>query len=164
MLCLMALFLCDIVLLGLLVALQLGGYRFLVRLVVWLLLILMLLVNVGVEVFALRVPLVSKSSPVRKRFRLNRKTPAHLVGVSLLILVHVYGRDCVRWSFQDFPCLITQGGVVIMLMGALFMSMTELGSGDFPGLCAGPRFQVCTPFNQLSLACTSVVMWIYTHS
>ena len=25
-----------------------------------------------------------------------------------------------------------------MLMGALFMSMTELGSGDFPGLCAGP--------------------------
>ena len=23
-----------------------------------------------------------------------------------------------------------------MLMGALFMSMTELGSGDFPGLCA----------------------------
>ena len=34
------------------------------------------------EVFALRVPLVSKSSPVRKRFRLNRKTPAHLVGIS----------------------------------------------------------------------------------
>ena len=27
------------------------------------------------EVFALGVPLVSKSSPVRKRFRLNRKTP-----------------------------------------------------------------------------------------
>ena len=33
------------------------------------------------KVFALRVPLVSKSSPVRKRFRLNRKTPAHLVGI-----------------------------------------------------------------------------------
>ena len=31
-------------------------------------------------VFALRVPLVSNSSPVRKR--LNRKTPAHLVGIS----------------------------------------------------------------------------------
>ena len=30
----------------------------------------------------MRVPLVSKSSPVRKRFRLNRKTPAHLVGIS----------------------------------------------------------------------------------
>ena len=36
----------------------------------------------GGEVFAFRVPLVSRSSPVRKRFRLNRKTPAHLVGVS----------------------------------------------------------------------------------
>ena len=34
----------------------------------------------GGEVFALRVPLVSKSGPVRKRFRLNRKTPAHFVG------------------------------------------------------------------------------------
>ena len=32
------------------------------------------------EVFALRVPLVSKSSPVRKRFRLNRKTPCTLRG------------------------------------------------------------------------------------
>ena len=36
-----------------------------------------------------------------------------------------------------------------MLMGALLMSMTELGSGDLPGLCAGPRLQVCTPFHQL---------------
>ena len=25
-----------------------------------------------------------------------------------------------------------------MLMGALFMSMTELGWDDFPGFCAGP--------------------------
>ena len=37
--------------------------------------------NCSGEVFAFRVPLVSKSNPVRKRFRLNRKTPAHLVGV-----------------------------------------------------------------------------------
>ena len=36
------------------------------------------------EVFALGVPLISKSSPVRKRFRLKRKTPAHLVG----LLIH----------------------------------------------------------------------------
>ena len=34
------------------------------------------------EVFALRVPLVSRSGPVQKRCRLNRKTPAHLVGIS----------------------------------------------------------------------------------
>ena len=33
------------------------------------------------EVFALRVPRVSRSRPLRKRFRLNRKTPAHLVGI-----------------------------------------------------------------------------------
>ena len=32
---------------------------------------------------ALRVPLVSKSGPDQKRFRLNRKTPAHLVGMSV---------------------------------------------------------------------------------
>ena len=99
------------------------------------------------EVFALRVPLVSKSSPVRKRFRLNRKPPAHLVGISAHSRLHVYGRDCVRWGFQVFLCLITQGGDVIMLMGALFMSMTELGWGNFPGFCAGPRLQVRTPFN-----------------
>ena len=31
------------------------------------------------------------------------------------------------------------------------------------GFCAGPRLQVCTPFNQLSLACMTMVMRIYTH-
>ena len=97
------------------------------------------------EVFALRVPLVRKSSPVRKRFRLNRKPPAHLVGIS------AHSRPCVwkrlrQVGFQVFLCLITQGGDVIMLMGALFMSMTELGWDDFPGNCAGPRLQDCTPF------------------
>ena len=34
-----------------------------------------------------------------------------------------------------------------MLFGTLFMSMTELGLGDFPGSCAGPRLQVCMPFS-----------------
>ena len=38
----------------------------------------------GGEGLACRVPLVSRFHPVRKRFRLNRKTPAHLAG----ILVH----------------------------------------------------------------------------
>ena len=73
------------------------------------------------EVLGLRVHRVSRSSPVRKRFRLNRKTPAHLVGL-LLILVHAFGRDCVRLGFQVLPCLITLGGDVIMLMGG-----SELG-------------------------------------
>ena len=36
----------------------------------------------GSEVLALGVHLVSRSGLVRKRFRLNRKTPAHLVGKS----------------------------------------------------------------------------------
>ena len=36
----------------------------------------------GCQVLALGVHLVSWSGPVRKRFRLNRKTPAHLVGIS----------------------------------------------------------------------------------
>ena len=49
-----------------------------------------------------------------------------------------------------------------MQMGALFMSMTEWGWGNFPGFCAGPRLQVCTTFNYLSLACMSVVMWSQT--
>ena len=34
-----------------------------------------------------------------------------------------------------------------MLMEVLFMSMTDLGWVKFPGICASPRLQVCTPFN-----------------
>ena len=37
-----------------------------------------------------------------------------------------------------------------MQVVALFMSMKEgerEGWGNFPGFCAGPRLQVCTPFN-----------------
>ena len=34
-----------------------------------------------------------------------------------------------------------------MLFGTLFVNKTELGLGDFPGFCAGPRLQVCTLFN-----------------
>ena len=52
----------------------------------------------GDEVIGLRVPRVSGSGPVRKRFRLNRKTPAHVAG--LFILVHVFGRDCVMLDFS----------------------------------------------------------------
>ena len=38
-------------------------------------------VGYGGEVIDLRVPRFSGSGPVRKRFRLNRKTPAHFVGI-----------------------------------------------------------------------------------
>ena len=54
--------------------------------------------NRGGEVIGLGVPLVSRSSPIRKRFRLNRKT-LHTSWGYRLILVHVFGRDCVRWGF-----------------------------------------------------------------
>ena len=37
-----------------------------------------------------------------------------------------------------------------MHFGTLFMSMTELGLGDFPGSSAVPRLQVCTPFQLVS--------------
>ena len=50
-------------------------------LIAWLLIILVLLVIVGGEVVGLGVHRVSWSGPVGKRFRLNRKTPAHLAGL-----------------------------------------------------------------------------------
>ena len=34
-----------------------------------------------------------------------------------------------------------------MHFGTLFMSMTELGLGDFPGSSAGPRLQVLHAFS-----------------
>ena len=37
-----------------------------------------------------------------------------------------------------------------MQFGTLYMSMTEWGLGDFPGIAAGPRLQVCTPFQLAS--------------
>ena len=100
----------------------------------------------GSEVLELGVHLVSRSGPVQKRFRLNRKTPAHLVGISAHSRPRVWKR-LRQVGFQVFPCLITQGGDVIMQMEALFMSMTEWEWGNFPGFCAGPRLQVCTPNN-----------------
>ena len=64
----------------------------------------------GDEVSRSGVLWVSGSGSGRKRIRLNRKTPAHVMLVSLV-----------------FPCLITLGGVVIMLVGEQFVDMTGLG-------------------------------------
>ena len=76
------------------------------------------------EVVGLRVFRGCGSGSGRKRIRLNRKTPAHLVLLGLN-LVHEFGRGCVRMVFQVLRCLTTLGGVVIMFMGVLFMNMTE---------------------------------------
>ena len=80
----------------------------------------------GSEVSSSGVHWVGGSGPGRKRIRLNRQTPAHLVGL-LFILVHAFGRGCVMWAFQVFPCLITQGGVVIKLVRGQLLLNTGPG-------------------------------------
>ena len=104
----------------------------------------------GDEVIGLGVHRVSGSGPVRKRFRLNRKTPALLVWLLIHSRPRVWKRLC-HVGFPGFPCLITLGGVVIMLMGEQFLRMTGLGWGNSSGNRAGPRLQDCTPFK---LACS----------
>ena len=81
----------------------------------------------GGKVVDLRVHPGSGSGPARKRFRLTHEKLQHTLRRFLwCILVHAFGRDCVKIVFQVLHCLITLGGVVIMLMGVLFMNMTEL--------------------------------------
>ena len=67
MLCLMALFLCHIVLFVLLIALRLGGYQLLVRLVVLVAAYPGSAGDCSGEVFALRFPLLGKSSPCSEK-------------------------------------------------------------------------------------------------
>ena len=54
--------------------------------------------NCGAEVLGLRVHLIGGSGPVRKRFRLNRKTPAHLAG----LLIHSRPRVWKRLRHDGF--------------------------------------------------------------
>ena len=77
----------------------------------------------GSEVLALRVHLVSRSGPVQNRFRLNRKPPAHLVGISAHSRPRVWKRlRQVGFSGLSLPDHARSD--VIMQMEALFMSMT----------------------------------------
>ena len=82
---------------------------------------------------------VSDSGPGRKRIRLNRKTPAHLVAS----LVHVFGRGCVMWCIPVFLFLIPRGGVVIRMMRDVILLRSGLEEGNSLGLCADPRLQAC---------------------
>ena len=62
---------------------------------------------------------VSNFGPGRKRIRLHRKNPAHLVGHSCNHR-HVFGRGCIVLGLQDFQVLIVRGGVAIsMVMGSV---------------------------------------------
>ena len=92
MLCLMALFLCGIVLFVLLMALRLGGCQLLVMLVRLVAAYPDSAGDCGSEVLALGFHLVSRSSPVGKRFRLNSKT-LHTSWGYRLILVHAFWEE-----------------------------------------------------------------------
>ena len=96
----------------------------------------------------MRVPRVSWSGPFRRRFRLNRKTPAHLAS----LLIHSRPRVWKRLRQDDFSgsslldhtwrrCDHAYGGSV--------HEQDRIGVGKFPGCCAGPRLQVCTPLLSL---------------
>ena len=154
MLWLVVLFLFGIVLLVLLVVLRLGVYRLLVMVVALVAAHADSAGNSGGEVSGLGVFHDSRSRPLRKRFRLNRKNPAHLVEVVAHSRPRVWKR-LRQVGFLDLSMPDHIGGVVIMLLGALFKSMTEWGLGDFPGLCAGPRLQVRTTF-ELACCCSRV--------
>ena len=98
------------------------------------------------EVLEFGVHLVCWSGPVQKRFRLNRKTPAHFVGISAHSRPRVWKRlRQVGFSGLSMPDRARRR--CDHADGALFMSMTEWVWGNFAGFCAGPRLQVCTPFN-----------------
>ena len=70
---------------------------------------------------------VSGSGPGRKRIRLNRGKPCtpRWFGGSISSTCLDEIASC--WFFQIFPCLITLGGVVNMLMGKQLLLKTGLG-------------------------------------
>ena len=80
-----------------------------------------------VDCAADEVSWVSGSGPGRKRIRLNRKTPAHLV-ISM-VRSHVFGRGCVIWGIPVSLFLIPRGGVVIRMKGGVILFRSGLGWG-----------------------------------
>ena len=80
----------------------------------------------GDEVPGFGVPRVSESGPVRKKISTKQKNSCAPRGVIDSFSSTRLAETASGWCFQVFPCLITLGGVVIMLMGVLFMNMTEL--------------------------------------
>ena len=93
--------------------------------------------NHGDEVLGLRVHRVSGFGPVRKQK--TSCTPRRVIDS--------FSSTCLEETasclvFQKFQCLITLGGVVIMLMGEQLLHMTGLGWSNSPGNCAGPPLQV----------------------
>ena len=108
-LCLLALFPFCTVLLVLLVGAPLGGYQFLVVLLIWLLLVLVLCRRLLLMVVVRRFSWVRSSGPGRKRIRLNRKLPAHLAGFAVQSRPRVWKRIASCGFFLVIPFLLTRG-------------------------------------------------------
>ena len=92
-----------------------------------------------------RVHPVSNSEPARKRFRLNRKTPAHLAG----FLTHSRPRVWKRLRQDVFSCTFMRDHTrrrCDQAFGVQHLYITGLGWCKSPGQCASPRLHVCTPF------------------
>ena len=90
--------------------------------------------------------MVSGSGPVRKRFRLNRKTPAHLAR----LLIHSRPRVWKRLrqvSFSGISLLDHTRRRCDHADGSFSVHQHDrVGGRVIPWDCAGPRLQVCTPF------------------
>ena len=87
---------------------------------------------------------ISGSGPGRKRIRLNRKTPAHLVGNMSHSRPKVWKR-LRHVGSHLFLILITKGGDVSRIMMVSFLLMKGLGWVDSLGMRSMP--QGCMFFN-----------------
>ena len=85
---------------------------------------------------------VSGSGPGRKRIRLNRKTPAHLVVSMVQSRPRVWKR-LRHVEHSSFSLPDPKRSVVIRMMGDVILLRSGLGWGNSLGLCAGPRLQAC---------------------
>ena len=90
-----------------------------------------------------RVRWVSGSGSGRKRIRLNRKTPAHLAGSSVIQSRSVWkSLRHVGHSSVSIPDHKRRRGD--QDDGRYNPAQVRTGVGIIPGFCAGPRLQVCT--------------------
>ena len=96
--------------------------------------------TLGIEVSSRRVLRFSGSGMVKKRIRINRKHPAHLVGYGIQCRPRVWKRLCPVESslFHDPKRRCSDQGHADLVPARI-----RTGVGWFPGFLAGPHFQVC---------------------
>ena len=98
------------------------------------------------EGFAFGVPLVSRSSPVRIRFRLNRKTPAHLAGFSAHSRPRVWKR-LRRVGFSDPSMPDHTRRRCDHAVWDSVHGHDRVGVGDFPGIMQAHVYRFARLFN-----------------